>query len=388
MTILHVSDTHLGYHDLDKVNKQGVNVREQDLYDAFAKVIDDALEKRVDIVIHSGDFFHRPSPANRPMIFALQQIKRLSDANISFVVIAGNHETPKTIFTSPILEALKTVEGVYPMFGQEYDVVEISDLGDNKESLILHGLPHINDERVLLEQMDRLKAEEGKFNIIMLHTSIGKSYMMDEFGEQFYPSERIEMLNQFDYVALGHWHNFQKVSKLNAGWYCGSTERMSETEIGKEKGYCILTLEKGKELQLEFYPIPTRPWYKIEIKDCQGKTIEAIETELLNEVKVLDMNDAILSIVFHQIKPLQSISLTNRRIQELIPEALHIQFKRHFIHEDGAGFSSLAQQNESIDQLMDAFIQENTDDKKRANQLTKKARYYFNLYQTGEYKNR
>jgi DNA repair exonuclease SbcCD nuclease subunit len=381
MKILHLSDTHLGYHDLDKINANGVNIREQDFYDAFAKCIDEALRHKVDVVIHSGDFFHRPSPANRPMIFALQQITRLSQAGIPFVVIAGNHETPKTIFTSPILEALQTVENVYPIFGQEYDTVVIGEL-------VVHGLPHINDERVLLEEMDRIQPIEGKFNIIMLHTSIGKEYIMDEYGEQLYPPERIEMLNKFDYVALGHWHNYQKVPKLSAGWYSGSTERMGETEVGNEKGYCILKLEKRTEVNPEFHALPTRSWHKIEIKSCQEKTIELIENELVTALESIKTKEAIISLIFQKIKPLQSISLSNRRIQALIPDALHIHFKRHFVHEDGSVFSSLAKQTESIDELMEAFIQDKIDDEKRAAVLSEKARYYFNLYQTGEYKNR
>jgi len=84
--ILHFSDTHLGYNELDKTGANGVNLREQDFYDSFIYVIDKALEIKPDIVVHAGDFFHRPSPPNRPMIVALQQLKRLSDANIPILV--------------------------------------------------------------------------------------------------------------------------------------------------------------------------------------------------------------------------------------------------------------------------------------------------------------
>ncbi len=381
MKILHLSDTHLGYNDLDKVNSKGVNVREQDFYDAFAKCIDEAIAQKVDVVIHSGDFFHRPSPPNRPMIFALQQLSRLSQEDIPFVVIAGNHETPKTIYTSPILEAFQTLPNVHPMFGQYYEQVTLGDL-------VVHGLPHINDERKLLEEMDKIAAVEGKFNIIMLHTSIGKEYIMDEYGEQLYPPERIEVLDQFDFVALGHWHNYQKVSKLKAGWYSGSTERMSETEIGKEKGFCILNLEKDKATEPEFISIPTRPWHKVTIKNCQDKTTPLIEEEILNQVKSLETEGAIITIVFDKIKPLQSISLSNRHLQSLIPDVLHLHFKRHFIHESNSAFAKLSEQTESMEELISAFIEKNTDDPIKGQTLSKKARYYYNLYQTGEYRNR
>ena len=204
LKILHFSDTHLGYSELDKMGANGINLREQDLYDAFRKVIDQCIERKPDLVIHSGDFFHRPSPPNRPMIFALEQLRRLSDAKIPIVIIAGNHSTPKTIYTSPILKAFKTIDGIYPIFGQKYERLTFDDL-------VIHGLPHINDDQIQLEELKKVKVVKGFFNILMLHTSIGKDYMMEEFGEKLFPPERMKVLSEFDYVALGHWHNFQKV---------------------------------------------------------------------------------------------------------------------------------------------------------------------------------
>ncbi|HNM27775.1 MAG TPA: metallophosphoesterase, partial [Saprospiraceae bacterium] len=64
MKIVHFSDTHLGYQAFDVVNQRGINAREQDMYDAFVSVIDRILQIRPDVVVHSGDFFHRPSPSN------------------------------------------------------------------------------------------------------------------------------------------------------------------------------------------------------------------------------------------------------------------------------------------------------------------------------------
>lgn len=110
MKIFHFSDTHLGYYNYDKVTEKGVNAREQDFYDAFVFVIKQILERKPDLVIHSGDFFHKPSPTNRAMTFALEQLRILSKANIPIVIIWGNHSTPKTIYTSPILKAFGTVD--------------------------------------------------------------------------------------------------------------------------------------------------------------------------------------------------------------------------------------------------------------------------------------
>ena len=375
MKVLHFSDSHLGYTDLDKIGQNGVNLREQDFYDAFEYVIDQAIDLKPDVIVHSGDFFHRPSPANRPMIFALDQLRRLNDANIPIVVIAGNHETPKTIYTSPILKAFRNIPGVYPIFNQAYETVEIGDL-------VVHGLPHINDLKVQLEEMDKIKVVNGKKNIIMLHTSIGRSYIMEEYGEQLFPPDRMNLLDQFDYVALGHWHNFKKVSSLKTAWYSGSTERLSDTEAGKEKGYCILDFAK-KEVEPEFIPIPARPWYKIKIDKCHEKTVEEIEAGLLEAIQAIDIQDAILSIHFNDISPLKSISLSRRRIHEMVPGPVYIGIRRHFIEMNGEGVKHM-EKTEKLDKLFELFIKDKVDGEERGQRLLTKARHYFNEIDSGK----
>lgn len=373
MKILHFSDTHLGFNDLDKVGPNGVNLREQDFYDTFKFVINQALEIKPDLIIHSGDFFHRPSPPNRPMIFALEQLNRLAAAKIPIVVIAGNHETPKTIYTSPILKAFKTIKSIHPIFGQGYQTFTFGDL-------VVHGLPHINDERVLFTEMDKVDPVSGKYNIILLHTSIGKRYIMEEFGEQLYPPERLELLNKFDYVALGHWHNFQKVSVLEKAWYVGSTERMSDTEAGKEKGFAVFHLEKNKPVEPIFYPVPARPWMRFDIKKCEEKTVEAIENELIELAKTNPHKDAIISLYFHQIQNLQSIALTQRKLELIFEEALQVHGKRIFALSDREHDTQRwSNSGKSTTELLADFIREQTDDK--AEGLIEKARGYFDTWE-------
>ncbi|HFC00588.1 MAG TPA: DNA repair exonuclease [Phaeodactylibacter sp.] len=380
MKVLHFSDTHLGYHELDKLSPEGINLREQDAYDSFKKVIDAALVIRPDLIIHSGDFFHRPSPANRPMIFALEQLARLSEAKIPIVVIAGNHETPKTIFTSPILKAFRTVPFVHAIFDQKYETIELGEV-------VIHGIPHINDDEMELKEMDKIQPVEGKFNIIMLHTSIGKSYMMDEYGEKLYPPERLDLLDKFDYVALGHWHNFQKVGKLKTAWYSGSTERMSEAEAKSEKGFCLIHLEKGKAVVPEFVPIETRNWVVKKIEKCKDKTTAEIETELKELSSQENLQDALLSIHLEEIKPIQSVELSTRKIYSMIPSPIHISIHRNFVvtASEKAGFQN---KSESLVSLMKNFISKEIEDPEKAKDLSEKAHYYFEIFDTGEYRNR
>jgi DNA repair exonuclease SbcCD nuclease subunit len=67
MKILHFSDTHLGYSNFDNVNENGINTREQDFYDSFKFIINNIKEIKPNIIIHTGDFFNKPSPSNREL---------------------------------------------------------------------------------------------------------------------------------------------------------------------------------------------------------------------------------------------------------------------------------------------------------------------------------
>ncbi len=86
MKLIHFSDTHLGFNDLDAVNALGFNQREADFYNAFTQVVDTILLEKPNYVIHTGDLFHRPHPSNRAISFALSELKRLSNAKIPNVI--------------------------------------------------------------------------------------------------------------------------------------------------------------------------------------------------------------------------------------------------------------------------------------------------------------
>ncbi|MDD2356273.1 MAG: metallophosphoesterase, partial [Thiovulaceae bacterium] len=65
MNIIHFSDTHLGFNDLDVLNDENINQREADFYDAFSQVVKQIIEIKPDFIIHTGDLFHRSHPSNR-----------------------------------------------------------------------------------------------------------------------------------------------------------------------------------------------------------------------------------------------------------------------------------------------------------------------------------
>lgn len=372
MTVLHFSDTHLGFQAFDRVNDAGVNAREQDVYDAFERVVERILALKPEVVVHSGDLFHRPSPSNRALTFALEQLRRISHANIPVVVIAGNHETPKTIYNSPILRALGSIDGIYPFFSEKWECKTFGDLA-------VHGVPHINDNRLLINELERMEPDPGRFNILLLHTSLGRRYLMEEYGEQVFPENFESKLGGFQYVALGHWHDCQQVNLHPNAWYSGSTERFSDTEAGKEKGYLLLDIQPDKQSTVKFESIATRPWLKFESKNCKDKSVADMETELQAFHENNPTAGAILSLNFLDIRPEQAMELSNQYLRQLFPDSFQLIPKRKtfsdraFVHDLEVG------QFDSLDMIFADYLRSKyPDDPKTGEALIARMKTYFN----------
>jgi DNA repair exonuclease SbcCD nuclease subunit len=66
----------------------------------------------------------------------------------------------------------------------------------------------------------------------------------------------------FDYVALGHYHEFHE-HKPNA-YYAGATERFGFGEVASIPGFAIVEFDGDGLVGVEHVPIETRPMLDLE----------------------------------------------------------------------------------------------------------------------------
>ncbi|WP_455755952.1 metallophosphoesterase family protein [Sulfurimonas sp.] len=316
MKIIHFSDTHLGFNDLDILNDENINQREADFYDAFTQVVEHIKSTKPDYIIHTGDLFHRSSPSNRAITFALEMFKVINSLDIPFILIAGNHSTPRTNLSSPILKIFENFENIHLSYNQEYKKIEFKDI-------IFHTLPHMNDETKALSQIELCEQNisSKKKNIMMMHCSVGAFYLMQEFGEWVFPHAKEYIFKKMDYVALGHWHGFGKVGKHENVYYSGSTERTSLNDKRNSKGFVQLVLDD--KLSVEYKEIDIRPIITKEI-EC-----EDYENSLASQ-QTDDTKDAIVEVTLKNLTPLQSIEIQNKEIKDKFPHAMSVSIKREF----------------------------------------------------------
>lgn len=346
MKILHVADTHLGYSAYRRVTEDGVNQREMDTYNAFKQFIDCALKSKPDLVIHAGDLFDSVRPTNRAITFAIHQILRLSKQEIPFVIIAGNHEHPKLKETGHIFSILDHIENVYPIYNASYEIIPFEIDG---KKITIHALPQTTTKQEFNDNLKKLKPEKNAdYNILLAHGGVKgiKEFSMNEFNELIIPTQYLK--SNFDYVALGHYHKYVKVSE-NA-FYSGSTECFTFSDAGEQKGFIELELKDGK-VKHNFVPLKNRPMVDPGPINCSNLSLDDVMKCIKKTIKEIEPRGKVFRIILDGIPSHIYRGIDFSTIREQSSEAVHYEIKANVIKERG----SKASETSKIDALANEF---------------------------------
>ncbi|MGC9444672.1 MAG: metallophosphoesterase family protein [Candidatus Methanospirareceae archaeon] len=322
MRILHVADTHIGYSAYRRIDDEtGLNQREVDTYNAFRQFVEYAIREKPDLILHAGDLFDSVRPTNRAISAVLEQLLRLNAAGIPFVVIAGNHETPRLKETGSVFSLFEHIPCVHAVYKDRYETVELEDL-------TVHAIPHCDD---IEREKQQLRAHDDRagITIALLHASVygaGKqTFLMDEFNEQLIS---IHDLTKFDYVALGHYHGYTRIR--DDVYYAGSTERFSFNEVNEQKGFLEVTLNGNGERSVRFHELQTRAMVDLEPVLCTDLTAQKIKDTITERIKESAPVDKVVRLKVLDM-PLQVYhTLDFEELKRLTRAAVHFEIKYEF----------------------------------------------------------
>jgi DNA repair protein SbcD/Mre11 len=253
--LAHLADLHLGYRAYHRLDKGGVNAREQDVARAFGQAVDRLLELAPDVVLIAGDVFHTVRPSNATIAGAFRQFARLAAGlgGAPIVLIAGNHDSPRAIETGSILRLLAEIPGVL-VREDGAGAVRLESL----DATVL-CLPH--NALVARERPPIRPDPAAATNILLLHGTVTgtgldeKLRFVSEYGGAVVDAAELDAA-AWDYVALGHYHITTELAPNM--WYAGALERTS-TNIWEEatgaKGF--LTYDTSTR-RATFHPVATR----------------------------------------------------------------------------------------------------------------------------------
>jgi DNA repair exonuclease SbcCD nuclease subunit len=315
MRIAHVADTHLGFSAYRRVDEAtGLNQREVDLYEAFRRAVDEALAQKVDALVHAGDLFDSVRPSNRAISFAMEQLRRLTEAGIEVVVIAGNHSTPRLRETGSVFKILEHVPGVHAVYRGALEQATVGDC-------LVHAVPH--DEAATMQaEMRRAIPDKGhKYNLLTVHAGfVGlAAYGGGEFNETLLQTSLLD--NGMDYNALGHYHRHVDLDARTA--YSGSTEKLSFGEAREDKGIIVVDLAKGKR---HFRPLPCRPM--IDLPPLHAKGLAAVELQRQASALLQGTPEgALLRLTFRELSAAQYRSLDLADLRQEAARAMHLEMR-------------------------------------------------------------
>ncbi|HYR08505.1 MAG TPA: exonuclease SbcCD subunit D [Longimicrobium sp.] len=321
MKIAHLADLHLGYRAYHRVNARGGNVRESDVADAFRQAVNRMVELRPDLVLVAGDVFHTVRPSNSAIADAFRQFSLLADRlpDVPIVMIAGNHDSPRSADTGNILNLFREIDGVRVVC----DECRSIRLPEIDTSILC--LPHVSlstGEEVPMEP-----DSGSKHNVLMLHGTIEgesadqKLRYISEYGGAVIPEGKIDPA-QWDYVALGHYHLCQDLAPNM--WYSGGLERTSANIWFErdEKGFLMYGTKTGRA---EFEPVNTRAMVDLPRIEAGGLGAEELDETIRASVERIPdgLQGKIVRLVIYDVPRAVVRELNHKRIREWKAEAVH-----------------------------------------------------------------
>ena len=334
MRIAHLADLHLGFRQYHRLNPNGINQREADVANAFRAAVDGVLLEQPDAVIVAGDLFHAVRPTNQAIVFAFKQFQRLREGlpKAPIIVIAGNHDTPRSSETGSILKLFEEL-GIDVAADKErrfvYPELQLSVLAVPHEAFFAGDRPALRPDG------------DEMFQVLVLHGEVEGIFPADRSSAEYggaQISERDLTGGDWTYVALGHYHVQTRVR--DRVWYCGSLEYVSTNpwgELAEEraaarsggraagKGWLLADLRTGK---VESKPITlARRIFDLPAVDAEGLSPAEIDRQIAERAGSVTggLDDQVARLVIRNIPRHVARELDHAALRELKARALHFQ---------------------------------------------------------------
>ena len=320
MKFFHLSDLHIG---LKLMNR---DLREEQM-DILRQVTELAGEEQPDAVVIAGDIYDKAVPAAEAVeafdSFITELKRAVPEAEI--MLISGNHDSGLRLncFREILDEQKMHMIGLPPRTEDEY--IEKVTLTDEFGPVNFYLLPFVKPSMVkqivgVDENGNNLSYDETLHKLIA-REDIDSAERNVLVSHQFYlpvgdDAEKVErmdseirtvgnidvvtadVLEPFDYAALGHIHKPMKVGS-EFYRYCGTPLACSVSEAGQQKG--IIMVEMGAKGSAKTRVLPLKPLREVRIikgslEDVLAQACEDFVTVILTDkvdLDIMDMQDRI-----------------------------------------------------------------------------------------------
>jgi DNA repair exonuclease SbcCD nuclease subunit len=358
--VAHLADLHLGFRQYHRQTPAGLNQREADVAHAFRRAVDQVIAARPVAVLVAGDLFHSVRPTNPAILFAFRELQRLREAlpEAPLIIIAGNHDSPRSVETGSIL-------GLFETLGAEVVADRPRRLAFPELDLSVLAVPHA---AIVSGDRPEFRPEGSETHqVLLLHGPIPGLYPWErhapEYGGGLVTPEELTR-GDWTYVAMGHYHVQREVAPRV--WYSGALDYISPNPWGEladerehgiaGKGWLKVDLAR-REVTRQPVPLARRVLDLLPL-DGTGRTAAELDNMLAASLQGIPGGyaDQIIRQVVRNVPRHIGRELNYAAIRAIKAEALHFQLdlrRPELNREIGVGSPGRRQ---TLPELVEAFL--------------------------------
>jgi len=327
--VLLLGDSHLGF---DHPRRPRVDRRRRgpDFVRGLRLALAPALRGEVDLVVHGGDLFHRPSVPSEVVGLGVAALLEVADAGVPVALVPGNHERARLpeplLFRHPRLHV--------------FDRPRTHTLTVAGVTVALSGFPfhrRIGHRFGALVEATGVLETAATLRLLCAHQSF-EGAVVGAHDWVFRPGPDVvagrALPDGIAAVLSGHIHRAQLLRHDLDGRplpcpvaYAGSTERTSIVERNEVKGYAVLTFAcgppRGALAEARFVPLPTRPMHRVAL-DPSGLPADRLRQRLRDRLAAL-APDAVVSVSLPGLAP---DALDAASLRALAPPTMNVELAR------------------------------------------------------------
>ncbi|MSQ73021.1 MAG: DNA repair exonuclease [Betaproteobacteria bacterium] len=267
MKFIHAADIHLDspLSGLASYGDAPMELLRTATRDAFANLVNEAIEAEVDFVIIAGDLYDGTWKDYNTGYFFCREMGRLNQAGIPVYLLFGNHDAE-----SEMTKRLALPPNVHAFESRRPTTFRIEHL-----KVALHGRSFrdaATTENLAVNYPDRVA---GWLNIGVLHTALEGNAAHASYA----PCSLAELSAKgYDYWALGHVHEHAIVQRQPA-WvvFPGNLQGRHIRETGP-RGAVLVSADEGGIRSVERLLVDVMRWQRVDVDASGAQTLADVVT--------------------------------------------------------------------------------------------------------------
>lgn len=305
MKLLHLADLHIG----KRVNEFSMIEDQRYILTKILNIID---EEKPDAILIAGDVYDKSVPSSEAVEVLDKFINDIASRKIETFIISGNHDGAERLaFASKLIDT--TGIHISPAYNGNVDAKTLKDEYGSVNFYMLPFIKPINVKQIFkLEEnisyseavkiaIEKMNIDKSQRNILLSHQFVTGAEECDSEDLSVGGTEGVSasVYEDFDYVALGHIHKPQRVSRDTIR-YSGTPLKYSFSEVNHKKSVTIVNIEEKGNVIVSTIPLNA----KRDLVELKGKYDELMDKSFYDKknlddyyhITLTDENDVVDAI--------------------------------------------------------------------------------------------